>query len=537
MIKVIIADDEKRFRQYMETVLDWNALGFEICGIAANGEQAMELLETQKPDIALLDINMPKMDGIELTEKLKKIAPDTYVVFITGYSEFEYARKAVQLGVSEYLLKPFSKEELGKVVLKLKENIMSRKAEEKQQQNQRKMLLEETLNKMIRLENTGFGEAEEYQEKLEQLGCDLDAPCFTVSVVELDKADGKDIISEDKGLWMFGIRNILEELSENEKKKQISFYNYEGHLISIWKGDTPELTKEIYAFLVSLCSLTKQLLGISITVGVGSAAGEFREIPDSYRKAFVSLQNKYVFGGGKVISYEEIFRQSQKADFYRLGLNEKLLIYLRKNDAQKVKETLQLVELEMISSHYSMDYANAAIMGILSICLSYIVEMKGDIGEILGKQFSPYQELRQKASLTESFQWLSQIFQETVTYFKKPRSKRAEQIIEEVETYIQEHYSDFQLTAEDISEAFFLDISYIRKVFSRHKDYTIQDYITSVRMNAAKEKMEQQIYSIAEIAEMCGYLDAGYFSKCFKKYYHISPRQYQRQLQNGEKQA
>lgn len=89
MIKVVIADDEKRFRLYMEKVLDWEALGFTICGIASNGEQVLKIVSEAKPDIALLDINMPKMDGLVLTEKLKTISPDTYVVFITGYSEFE----------------------------------------------------------------------------------------------------------------------------------------------------------------------------------------------------------------------------------------------------------------------------------------------------------------------------------------------------------------------------------------------------------------------------------------------------------------
>lgn len=532
MIKVLIADDEKRFRQYMENILDWNALGFELCGVAVNGEQAMELLEMKKPDIALLDINMPKMDGIELTEKLKALSPDTYVVFITGYSEFEYARKAVQLGVSEYLLKPFSREELGKVLLKLKESILRRKDNEKRHQNERKILLEEMLNKMMRLETIDSEEMEEYKEKLTQLGCSLTGSHFIVTVIEIDKINGKEIGKEDRKLWMFGIRNIMEELSENEGKVQTSFYNYEGHLVSIWEGDRSILTREVYDFMVSLGNLAGSLLGISITIGMGSSVKEFQEIPNSYRKALVSLQYKYVWGAGKVISYEESSGQVQKADFYRLDLTEKLLIYLRKNDVQKVKETLQLVEQEMISNHYSMDYANAAIMGILSICLSYIVEMKGNISEILGKDFFPYQSLKQMESLAESFEWLFNIFQTTAEYFKKPRSKRAEQIIEEVETYIQEHYSDFQLTAVDISEAVFLDISYIRKIFSRYKEYTIQDYITSVRMNAAKEKLEQQNYSIAEIAEMCGYMDAGYFSKCFKKFYHVSPRQYLNQLQN-----
>ena len=177
---------------------------------------------------------------------------------------------------------------------------------------------------------------------------------------------------------------------------------------------------------------------------------------------------------------------------------------------------------------------NAAIMGVLAVCLSYIVEMKGSIQEVLGKDFSPYQELKRMGSMEESFQWLLSVFQTTTEYFKRPHSKRADQIITEVENYIEQNYSDFELTAEDISEAVFLDISYVRKIFSKYKDYTIQEYITRVRMRVARQKLESLEYSVSEVAEMCGYLDAGYFGKCFKKYYHVTPRQYVNQLQTGK---
>lgn len=516
----------------MERVLDWEALDFKICGIASNGEQVLELLESVKPDIALLDINMPKMDGLVLTERLKTISPETYVVFITGYSEFEYARKAVKLGVSEYLLKPFSKEELSKVMLKLKERILKKKEDEKQNVSDRRIIREEMLNRLVRLESEDSEEIQEYREKLDQLGCLFEADFYTVSMIEMDKAEKREILKEDRQLWLFGIRNILEELGDNAGKAQIIFQDHENRLISIWKCKTREQLDEIPELMEQLCELVYRLLGISITIGVGPGSSEFAGIPESCRKAFVSLQNKFMLGNRRVILYSRLVEANQKADFYRLDLNEELLINLRKNDRQKVEETLALVEKEMIANHYSMDYANAAIMGILSICLSYIVEMKGNIQEILGKQFSPYQELKQKESIAECFEWLAEVFGVTADYFRRPRSKRADQIIGEVERYIQEHYSNFELTVEDIAEAVFLDISYIRKIFSRYKGCTIQEYITAVRMRAAKEKLEQQKYSVAEAAEMCGYLDAGYFSKCFKKYYHVSPRQYLNQLQD-----
>lgn len=531
MIKVIIADDEKRFRMYMEKILDWSALGFELCGIAANGEQVLELMEKEKPDIALLDINMPKMNGIELTERLKKVSPKTYVVFITGYSEFEYARQAVKLGVSEYLLKPFSKEELSKVVLKLKEQIIQQKCRERQRSQNRTFLIEEMLNKMMRLESDEIEELKEYKEKLEQLGINTTENYYEAIIIQPDEVQNRKILKEERNLWMFGIRNIVEELSGEKGLQGITFTNYEEQLVFIWHAQE---RKDIYPFIEHFCKVIGELLNLSMTIGVGSAVDRFEKIPETYRKAVISLQNQFVFGKGRIISYDEIIKRENRADFYRLDLNEKLLTALRKNDRKKIEEILMMERLEMQENQYSIDYVNAAIMGVLAVCLSYIVEMKGSIQEVLGKDFSPYQELKRIGSMEESFQWLLSVFQITTEYFKRPHSKRADQIITEVENYIEQNYSNFELTAEDISEAVFLDISYVRKIFSKYKDYTIQEYITRVRMRAAREKLESLEYSVSEVSEMCGYLDSGYFGKCFKKYYHVTPRQYVNQLQTGK---
>lgn len=528
MIKVLIADDEQRFRLYMQKVLDWEALGFTIWGIASNGEQAMEMLEEGKPDIALLDINMPRMDGLSLTERLREISPNTRVIFITGYSEFEYARRALKLGVHDYLLKPFSKDELVKVLLPMKEAIKKERESRKAYLQERKIIRDELLRKLIRMEAEDSGE---YREKLEQLGVDLSASCFRVSIIELDRRKDSLIKKEDVELWKFGIGNILEELGEAEEGQQILFLNHTGDIVSLFSGSR-ESMEEVPKLMERLLGLVNDLLGLSVTIGVGRTGEGLESVSQSYRNALVCLQDKFVGGGGRVISYEKYCAQGHKADFYRMDLNEQLLICLRKNEKEQVTKILSGAEKEMERNHYSPDYVNAAVMGILSVCLSYIVEMRGDIGEILGNDFSPYQELQRMESMEESFAWLRGIFWKTADYFHRPRSRRADEIITEVEAYVQQHYADFELTVEDIADAVFLDISYIRKIFSKHKNYTLQEYITSVRMKAAKGYLEEGIHSVAEVGEMCGYIDAGYFGRCFKKYYHVTPKQYVNQLQN-----
>ena len=149
MQKILIVDDESIFREYLRTALDWEAYGFEICAEAKNGIEALEQAQLHRPDIALVDITMPFMDGLSLTEQLKEHYPATSVVLITGHNEFDYARKALKLGVEDYILKPFSKDELVLTLLKLqKEHEKAREERSTLKENQQ-LMKESYLNHLL----------------------------------------------------------------------------------------------------------------------------------------------------------------------------------------------------------------------------------------------------------------------------------------------------------------------------------------------------------------------------------------------------
>ena len=122
MIRIMIVDDMPIFLEYLRGCIDWGAYGFEICGEAHDGKEAIEKMETLYPDIILTDITMPHVDGLKLAEHVAENYPDVSVILITGNNEFEYARKALKIGVCDYIVKPFEKEELILSLLKLQDN-------------------------------------------------------------------------------------------------------------------------------------------------------------------------------------------------------------------------------------------------------------------------------------------------------------------------------------------------------------------------------------------------------------------------------
>lgn len=116
MLRVFLAEDEYVIREGIKKNIDWEAVGCELCGEAADGETALEKVTELKPDLIISDIRMPFMDGLEFCSKAKELFPDIHIILLTGYEEFEYARKAIDIGVVRYLTKPISREELSKIL-------------------------------------------------------------------------------------------------------------------------------------------------------------------------------------------------------------------------------------------------------------------------------------------------------------------------------------------------------------------------------------------------------------------------------------
>ena len=409
MLKLLIADDELYVREYMKTILDWNSLGICVCGCAEDGPEAIEVAENTKPDMAFLDINMPGLDGLTLTETLKEKFPDLVIAFVTGYSEFEYARKALQLGAEEYLLKPFSPEELGTAVQRMLLKIKKRREERHESRSDRLVLRENVIHQLL---NSGDMNLYESRKKhMETLG--IQFPYSDFLAVQMEIQMRENVSEEDWGLWKFSIRNIKEEYPSIPKT---CFYmvNEEGKKLGIvLNGEEKSLEKEtLQDYFSEIKEIIWNYLNLLVTIGIGERRTEPERLSNSYNEAKSACQEQQLGGYGKIYFYGE----SQKF-----------------------------------------------------------------------------------------------------------RSRRADEIIDAVEKEIQKHYQEYDLTVEKIAENVYLDSSYIRRIFSKYKGRTIVDYLTDYRMKEARKLLEKGGIPVGRVAEMVGYTDQGYFSKCFKKYYGMTP--------------
>lgn len=524
MHRIAIVDDESIFREYLRTAIDWNSYGFEIGFEAKNGLEALELIEKTRIDIALVDINMPFMDGLELAQNLRKKYSDMAVVLITGHSEFEYARKAVKLGVADYILKPFEKQELILTLLKIKGALQKVQEENIVVRSSMEVLRERMLNGLL---HDGIIKTEDVEMELEKFGITPLSRVFRVSCIEIDNMDQRWDSVDDKNLWKFAVANVLNEVVEVSGNK-IVFDGPEGRIVSLieykHKNQADTFSIESYDHL---CNLIKRILGFSITVGVGNSCYGYDTIKNSYNEATVALQNKFVLGNGIVIQYSDLRTEHTGAGFYPSDVHADLLINLRLGNWENVENKLHSV-FEYIKDEYlSIEYTYAVYMGLVSICLSYVVECGSTIEDLFNKGFLPLEEIKKRQSVEALHQWTVDLFKKVIVKSKTGRITRAKKITVSAKEYININYTDKALSVEDIARYLYINSGYLRQIFKKELGMTVTDYITNMRMNKARELLSSGNIKLSEISDMIGYSDASYFGKCFKKFYACSPSEYE----------
>ena len=207
--RIMLVDDEEEVRSAILKKLDWESLGYsEVCD-AENGEDALEKMEHFAPDVLLTDIRMPYMDGLELCERVRKTYPNIKLLIFSGFDEFEYAKQAIRLNVSEYILKPVNLQELSAILKKaaegLDEEIRQRRSVDELARNYRyamPILRQSWFLNLIR----GGMSPEEIREKAEQYGIDLlNARKWVVAAAELEKDQG------DMELGLLSVQQFLED--------------------------------------------------------------------------------------------------------------------------------------------------------------------------------------------------------------------------------------------------------------------------------------------------------------------------------------
>ncbi len=516
MIKIMIVDDMPIFREYLRGCIDWNAYGFEICCEAEDGKEALDKIERYYPDIILTDITMPYMDGLELSEVVMQRYPDISIVLITGNSEFEYARRAVKIGVCDYIVKPFEKEELLLSLLKLQDNI-GKAIEIKNDMEELELQKKEMgLRKLILSSQSG----EEARKQLKRVGISFESEYFLVCTMRflVDNLSELDQIHN----WEKVIVDMLRDKMEIVGSYQI-FRDYENGIVLILNFDNEEEMKDYKVYeLTDIHKIIKSQLQLETLIGVSDYCYGLEQVKAGYVQAMHVLKDKDTSHAGKVWDYKKI-DFTEEDIYYSWEMVEQLQKALEQLNEELAEETIR-TEFQHIKNSPDANLRLVFHSRIIGILLTNIVNSGRNIEAVFGENFRPYHVLKRLPSAEAQEDMVISYFKKVISYEKQNSNKKSREVTERAKAYIQQHYMEADLNIADISKELLMNQTYLRKMFKSEMNQTLSEYITKYRMNIARKLIQETDDKLSVIAERTGYSDVSYFSKCFKRYYGTSPK-------------
>lgn len=535
MLKVMIIDDEFYFREALKVSIPWNELGFSVCAEAKNGRDALEKAVKHNPDIMIVDINMPIMDGLEFIRNVNERGINSKIIILTGHSEFNYARESVQLGVNNYVLKPVNDEELIQSLIEIKKTIekeASIKIEVDRLRQQVKdnlpLVKDKLLNELI--QGSFIRGKHETMKKMEYLNINICSAYYQVVAIELEYEESNGCNDEDKQLWKFAVSNISSEVLAGQYVFDMC-YDAEDRICIIIGMERMENKSDIspllYKRLEIIGNVVQKHLDLTISIGVGNVKNELFDVHASYKESIVALKDKLTVGKNKIIPYNTVSDSIIKGNLFTGEHRSQLLLNLRTADETEVQNLIRQIFIEMRSENIHHEILFVVCIELVAVCLEYIVEAGLSLKDILpDNQLNIIGELQSKGSIDEIEGWIEEIYRHTMELTKRNRSSKVSKLINEVKNYIRDNYQNNDLSIDEIARKLFVNYSHLCFIFKRDTGVTINEYLTEIRIEKAKELFDKGSILVLDVASKVGYADANYFGKCFKKFYGLAPSKY-----------
>ncbi|MDO5361633.1 MAG: response regulator [Eubacteriales bacterium] len=536
MYKILLVDDEILVRDAIRENIDWKGMDCELVGDCENGQQAAEFVQNHEVDIVLTDICMPYMDGMELSHFLHDNYPDIIIVIFSGFGEFEYAKRAIQYNVSEYMLKPITAMELTKVIERMKEKADARQKEKnkiqilmRDSQGYKKnanMIRSKTIEALVNCTR----DVKESLEELDKMGIHMEASSYRVAVFDMDLYSDLYQIDTEKrqesALMAFVLYNVSDEIV-NEKKAGVAYQEGSNRVCVVFMGNK---TKEGSALIRETCQeikdKVKEVIGIEVSMGIGSWVRSPGELIFSHRMAEKAIQRRYLLGGNLLIDMEE--DETDQAISIQDYL-EQLKNAIKTGKKEEMDRILDKIEAEIRGALVDKSYACVYLQQVIRVIGNSVQSMVSDGADIIMER----EKLLKAVTEQKCFQaatdlvraYAQKMFEELTNYNSSAGQRQASLAMD----YIRNNYMDTELSLNSICSYLNISTSYFSTIFKDITGETFVEALTRTRMEKAKELLENTTLKNYEIAEKVGFSDPHYFGISFKKMTGKTPTEYARE--------
>lgn len=538
MLRVFLVEDEYIVREGIKN-MNWEAFDLSFCGEASDGELAFPLIKKEKPDIVITDIRMPFMDGLELSQLIKKEMPHIKIMILSGHEEFEYAKSAIQIGVEEYLLKPINREELMQAVRRVADKIEEERNKTVRLEDEDEIIERMEYAKRVFFEELidGVATMSELLEKGKELGMDLTASCYQIMLLKIWRGQ--------ESAYSGRVVEIMEKLQRYMavNTNYVIWFDRapEGKILLFLAEDPMELQEQVQKLTRYFESLMEEYQGIDYFGSTGCVVSRLRELSHAYETACHAFAYRFLLEGNMVICFDEIAKQSKSdpgqpsEDGCRMGKinfanldKSRIEAFLRGGDQEEIRIFVE----EYICSageagENSLIFRQYILMDMY-IAASHFLEQIG-AGEdcIVSEPFESPEQMEQVLCQLESTKsYIVDLFQKVMSIRDQCVREQDSDIVEMAKKYIKENYSNEELSLNLVASEVNVSPNHLSAMFSQKTGHTFVRYLTDVRMNKAKELLKCTNMRSNEISEEIGYKDPHYFSHLFKKHQGCTPMQY-----------
>ena len=523
-LKVLIVDDEHLIRNLLKMRIKWEDFGMEITGEASSAREALDLVEELVPDIIFTDICMPYMDGIEFSRAVIERFPHIKIVIVTGHDEFEYAKRSIKLGISDFLLKPINAGEIKKVALDLKAKIESERSHIREYEKL-KLQLEESLpylrekflNELLQNEL----DEDEIKEKLSYFNISINSGSdyFQTALVEVSSS-GKGAVEgeEDRILLAIQCADLIRQTFRNDNFVNV-FFDNSRKIVILNNNDEIGLTdccEMIKTMLINKCKCF-------VCIGIGNRVTGLKNVRLSYVEACDALNYKVVAGKNQVVNYNDITFNSENQWRVNINRNEKLSFFIKAGLKEKTVEQLN----ELFSEHtykrsITIDQIRLEAIDILSACQHVILELNMAASDIWSHNMGPYEEVYRIDNLPELKEYLKSLIFDTIDKILNTNRKKANKVISQIKEYISKNIQNSGLSLAGVAREFYVSPNHLSRLFKQETTHTFVEYITAIRMEKAVKLLKETDFKVYQIGDMVGIDDPHYFSIIFKKFTGLS---------------
>lgn len=543
MLKIFLAEDEVVVRETIKRMIPWEELGFELVGEAADGEMALPLLIRQQPDLLITDIKMPFMDGLTLARLAKKEIPGLKVVILSGYDDFNYAKQAIGIGVEDYLLKPITKNALIERLSEIRSCYEHEKTQKEYYEKfQREMQAYEKNSSRDFFEALVGGSMDmmEVYKRAEKLGLDIVAEAYNVLIFTMNCDEDFSGQRDEYSSWEAESLELLKNFFAGHSSAMLFRSNIFSYGVLL-KGQRETIEENTRACVDEIRKILSRQDGRrEWFLAVGQSVDRLSQIQKSYHTASRAFSQRYLYDenilyydemetmehpGGQAETEDNAYLQKVDVNALNPAILQKFLSNgLQEETENFVKDYFYAIGQEPMES---LVFRNYVILNVRFSVISFIKGLGCDTNEM--ESADTEEVLAESGKNMESaIAYAKKMISQAIEIRDQNSGNKNRSILKTAVDFIDSHYMDEEISLNTVANVANVSSNHFSALFSQNMGQTFIEYLTTLRMNKAKELLRCTGMRSSEIAGEIGYKDAHYFSYLFKKTQGMTPSDYRK---------